>query len=243
MALRALLFDVDGTLADTEDAHRQSFNRAFVELGYDWRWERPLYRELLRVTGGKERLRHFWQTHHPEFAASHDIVGLAAELHKVKTGHYVGMMKSGGIPLRPGIVRLLDEARAAGLLLAIATTTTYDNIAALLTANLGEESIAWFAAIGAGDCVPQKKPAPNIYHWVMDKLGVAASECMAFEDSENGLVSATRAGLDTIVTVNAYTEGQDFGAAIRVLPDLDGVALPEIVSWHGACRGQTIGVA
>lgn len=243
MALRALLFDVDGTLADTEEAHRQAFNQAFAELGFDWRWDRELYRNLLRVTGGKERLRHYWRLHHPDLAAHGDAVERAAEIHRVKTVHYVAMMRSGGaIPLRPGIAPLLNAAREAGLLLAIATTTTYDNIESLLKANLGTEAITWFGAIGAGDCVLQKKPAPDIYFWVMEKLGVAPAECLAFEDSQNGLVSATRAGLATVVSVNAYTEGQDFGSALKVLPDLSDVNLAQLKDWH-AEHGHAVTVA
>ena len=232
MTLRALLFDVDGTLADTEDAHRQAFNRAFAELGFEWRWERALYRDLLCVAGGKERLRHYWRLHQPEFTANNDVLALSADIHRVKTRHYVEMMESGSIPLRPGIARLLVEARNAGLLLGIATTTTLDNIQALLEANLGTESVSWFSAIGAGDCVPHKKPAPDIYHWVMKKLDAGAGECLAFEDSENGLAAATRAGLPTVLTPTAYSEGQDFGAALKVVPDLSEVGLPQLAAWR-----------
>jgi len=219
--LKSLIFDVDGTLSDTErDGHRVAFNQAFKDEGLDWHWDIDIYGELLEVTGGKERIRHFIENYQPAFDIPPDLDSFILNLHKIKTRHFVTLLKSGAIPLRPGVERLLNEARAEGLRLAIATTTTPENITALLTATLGESSIGWFDVIAAGDVVAHKKPAPDIYLYALQHMGLNAADCIAFEDSENGLLSSLGAGLKTIVTTNAYTRQQNFDGAIVVLEQL-----------------------
>lgn len=233
--LRGLIFDVDGTLADTErDGHRPAFNAAFREAGLDWHWDEALYGELLAVTGGKERIAHFVARHRPEFAQRPDYTEQVAALHKAKTRHYTQLAASGAIPLRPGVARLLREARVAGLRLAVATTTTPENVSALLVPALGPEAMAWFEVIGAGDVVPAKKPAPDIYLWVLERLGLPATACLAFEDSENGLRASLGAGLATVVTPCDYTRGQDFSGATAVLDSLEGLAIPDLRAWLSA---------
>jgi beta-phosphoglucomutase-like phosphatase (HAD superfamily) len=225
--LKALLFDVDGTLADTErDGHRPAFNAAFREYGLDWDWDVALYGELLVVTGGKERMKYYVERFRPDYAKPADFEDLVAGLHKAKTRHYTRMLAEGGIPLRPGVKRLLLEARAAGLTLAVATTTTPENVTALLRHSLAEDGPDWFAVIAAGDIVPAKKPAPDIYLWALEQLGLSAEECLAFEDSENGILASRGAGLRTVVTVNDYTLDHDFQGALAVLSDLGGPGAP-----------------
>lgn len=221
MALAALIFDVDGTLADTErDGHRIAFNAAFKEFGVDWDWTPELYGSLLSVTGGKERMKHYVDVYNKTYRRPADFDNLVVALHQAKTRHYTQFLARGTIPLRPGVKRLLSEAKTAGLRLAIATTTTLDNVTALLEHSLGPGSQQWFEVIGAGDVVPAKKPAPDIYLWVLQKLKLAPDQCLAFEDSENGLRASRGAGLATVITTNDYTAAHDFTGALAVLSDL-----------------------
>ncbi|MBY0499938.1 MAG: HAD family hydrolase [Nitrosomonas sp.] len=225
--LQAVLFDVDGTLADTEqDGHRIAFNAAFQQFNLDWNWDIDLYGKLLETTGGKERIRYFMENFAPTELNKNDLTNWIASLHKAKTKYFESLMEAGNIPLRPGVARLIQELRQKKIKFAIATTTTMENVTSLLKSTLGEESIDWFDVIGAGDIVPSKKPAPDIYHWVLNQLDLPAQQCIAIEDSENGLKSARAALLPTLITVSGYTNQQSFDGAVAVLSDLGEPSKP-----------------
>ncbi len=238
MILQAVIFDVDGTLADTErDGHRVAFNAAFRAAGLDWEWDVALYGELLAVTGGKERMRAYVEKYRRDLLARSDLSDMIAGLHKAKTKHYVALIEQGGIPPRPGVVRLVQELRAAGLRLAIATTTTPENVDVLLRTTLAALPPGTFEVIGAGDIVPAKKPAPDIYQWVLDRLGLPASAGLAIEDSRNGVRSARGAGLPVVVTQSTYTVDEDFSGAVAVVSDLGEPGRPFSL-LHGAAHGR-----
>ena len=236
MTLQALIFDVDGTLADTEAAHLAAFNHAFAEEGLDWRWDTALYTELLVISGGKERMLHFWQRTRGDIV---DIGGAGLRdtldrLHALKTAAYEAMVQNGAVELRPGVLRLMSEALAQGLRLAIATTTSPVNIAALLRRAIGPDWRTHFAAIGDASTAPLKKPHPQVYQQMLTALQLPADACLAFEDSSNGLRAATAAGIATVVTPNSFTAHHDFSGALRVVPDLQQVHLAQLRLWHRA---------
>ena len=219
--LQALIFDVDGTMADTErDGHRVAFNQAFKEFGLDWYWNEALYGELLAVTGGKERMAFYLEKFNTDYPVNDGTADLIKKLHAAKTRHYTELLATGAIPLRPGVKRLINEARAAGMRIAIATTTTPANVTALLDHALAADSSSWFEVIAAGDIVAAKKPAADIYQWALQQLNLSADACLAFEDSENGIKSSLGAQLKTIITINEYTRDHDFEGAAIVLDNM-----------------------
>lgn len=224
MTIQAIIFDVDGTLADTEDAHRVAFNQAFAENNLPWNWDVALYDKLLKVTGGKERIRYFVDDFLKDFGKPADYDDFVKRLHVQKTAHYTAMLRDGMIPLRPGIKQLITDAHKAGIKLAIATTTSPENVAGLLEVGLGKDWQKYFSSVGCGDIVPHKKPAPDIYNWVLAELKLAPQDCIALEDSSNGLRSARAAGIRTYVTTNPYTHRQDFAEAEAVFEDLRDLA-------------------
>lgn len=217
--LRALIFDVDGTLADTENCgHRPAFNEAFRTLGLDDYWSRARYRELLKVAGGKERLRHYWRTAGWPEAEDPELVD---RVHRLKTRIYSRLVREGEVTLRPGIETVLAGARTRGLALAIATTTTRANVEALLQARLGRDAMNWFQVIACADDAPSKKPAPDVYRFVLDALGLSGDETIAFEDNANGLRAARGAGIERVViTPTDFSRDEDFSRAWQLLPDL-----------------------
>ena len=218
--LEALIFDVDGTLAETEEVHRAAFNDVFREMGLDWHWDQALYGRLLDVTGGKERIAHFIATAGPALvpkaAPGEGMADAIAAMHRRKTDIYNQMVASGGLELRPGVEAVIRTARGAGVRLAIATTTSLPNVESLLRATLGPEALDLFEVIAAGDMVRKKKPAPDVFLLALERLGLPAERCLALEDSINGLQSARGAGLATVVTKSAYTAHQRFAGSLSV---------------------------
>ena len=220
-SLRAVIFDVDGTLAETELAgHRVAFNQTFAEFGLDWNWTPELYAELLAVTGGKERVALYVQRYSPKLPVQTNVAGWIARLHQRKSEIYSKLVLAGAIPLRPGVARLITELKASGIRLAVATTTTPSSLNSLTLANFGCKMGSLFEVIGAGDSVDNKKPAPDVYQWVLEQLKLPAQACLAIEDSFPGLSAARAAGLPTLITVNGYTANDDFSGALSVISNL-----------------------
>lgn len=235
--LQALIFDVDGTLADTEGAHLAAFNQAFASAGLPWRWDEPLYISLLEVSGGKERMAHYLAQHLKRDPAPASDMRTAITpdfdaLHAIKTTAYTDQMRAGGLALRPGIEAMLTAANQAGLRLAIATTTTESNIDALLRPRLGPDWSRRFEVIEHAGTAPRKKPDPQVYRQTLQRLGLAATECLAFEDSANGLQAALGASIATIITPNPFTAHHNFKGALRILPSLQSTVVADLHRWH-----------
>lgn len=223
--MTALIFDCDGVLADTErDGHRPAFNQTFREFGLPVEWSEEEYGRKLQIAGGKERMASELTT---EFVGANglpeDPEGQAAELakwHRRKTEIYTEMVAAGRLPTRPGIRRIIGEAQDAGWKLAVASTSAEPSVRAILEQAVGPERAARFDVVLAGDVVPKKKPAPDIYVLALQRLGVTAGETLVVEDSRNGLLAAHGAGLRCVMTVNGYTEEEDNSEAILVVTSL-----------------------
>jgi beta-phosphoglucomutase-like phosphatase (HAD superfamily) len=219
--ISSVIFDVDGTLAETEEYHRRAFNEAFDEAGLDWRWDEPLYRKLLKVTGGKERILHYIDILAP--SPRLEAGKLLLELHVRKTEIYTGYVEAGAIPLRAGVGSFIEAAAGRGLSFGIATTTSMPNVATLLESAFGPAWRKLFPVVAAGDMVARKKPAPDVYHLALKMLRRPAADCVAIEDSRNGVLSACAAGIRVIAVRSAYTSDDDLSGASIQLPDCCGL--------------------
>ena len=239
--MTALIFDCDGVLADTErHGHLPAFNQTFEAFSLPVRWSEDDYGVALRIGGGKERLAALLT---PAFVAEAGLpadpdaqLAEVATWHKYKTQLYVNMAQSGALPPRPGIARIVGEARAADWQLAVCSTSAEPSVRAILEAAVGPEVAAEFLVL-AGDVVPTKKPAPDIYLLALERLGIDAREAIVVEDSRNGLLAAVAAGLTTVVTVNGYTQDEDFSEAALVvssLGDPGGIETTVIADRGGA---------
>lgn len=214
----ALIFDVDGTMAETEELHRRAFNECFARFCLDWTWDTDLYARLLRITGGKERIAHFIDEYRrgQETLSAADIV----ELHSMKNRRYAELLADGHCPLRPGVADVIELAKLRGQRLAIATTTSRSNVDALLSPVMGKTWPDVFHAVVAGEDVERKKPAPDAYFKAVESLGLPAQACLAFEDSRNGLLAAQAAGVPVVITRSMYFGDEDFEGAFAVVDDL-----------------------
>lgn len=238
--LQALVFDVDGTLADTERAHLAAFNHAFAEEGIGWHWDEATYTRLLEISGGKERILHYWNLVR---AGTVDVSGTAVReivqrLHDIKTAAYEAIVNSGGVKLRPGVLPLMEDAKRHGLRLAIATTTSPVNVAALLRKAIGSDWRLNFTIIGDASTAPVKKPHPQVYLQMLQAMKLPARACVAFEDSANGLQSAGAAGIRTVITPTHFTAHHDFTGALRVIPGLSGVQVGTLQSWMASAAEE-----
>lgn len=236
MPLRALIFDVDGTLAETEEAHRAAFNQTFKTWGLSWNWSVDDYRILLKTTGGKERMRAHQETLPADARRLTDDE--IAKLHIEKTTAYGAILAAGQLELREGVADLITAARARGLKVAVATTTNTPNVEALCQCCWGKPALEVFDTVAAGDMVKQKKPAPDVFLLALEQLGLPASDCIAFEDSRNGVLSALGADLPVLVTPSAYTDRDDFSDADWVITSLRTPHLPPELTEHSHINPQ-----
>jgi HAD superfamily hydrolase (TIGR01509 family) len=246
--LSALLWDVDGTLAETErDGHRVAFNQAFAERGLPWHWDINRYGRLLRITGGRERLLAAMMEEADAPVLAGEREALAQALHLVKNRCYAQCVDAGAIPLRPAVAALIDEACARGMRQAIVTTTSRANVEALLGRNLGPDWESRFAAVVCGEDVGRKKPDPEAYHHALAALRLPAIETLAIEDSWNGAHAARVAGVPVLVTRSVYFAADPIDAAVAIGPGLhtragwlppptarssERITLDDLLDWH-----------
>jgi len=217
--MRALIFDCDGVLVDTErDGHRVAFNRAFAALDLGVEWDIPLYGELLQVAGGKERMKHYFDSVGWP-AEREDKDDLIRDLHRIKTEAFRGMIVLGELNFRPGVVRLIDEAIAAGVQLAVCSTSNERAVHSIVD-KLGPARRSRFDLILAGDVVSRKKPDPEIYLRALEELDVSATDCFVVEDNRNGLLAAKAAGIRCLITTSSYSCSEDFREADLVVDEL-----------------------
>jgi HAD superfamily hydrolase (TIGR01509 family) len=220
MKLKGIIFDVDGTIADTEEIHRQAFNQTFEEFNINWYWSVEKYREILFISGGKERFKKFLNEDKELKSRienpNHFILGL----HKRKSELYRAILEHDNIELRPGVIRLINEARDKKLKLGVATSSSMANLTTLFHKTLNIDPSDLFNSIVTSDTVQDKKPSPAVYQCVLAGLGLDAENCIAIEDTQNGNLAALAAGMKTIITTHAYTIDNDFRGASIVANNL-----------------------
>jgi HAD superfamily hydrolase (TIGR01509 family) len=245
MTLRALLFDLDGTLADTERlGHRPAYNRAFKKLGLSFRWGPKLYRKLLKQPGGQERLLHYLKRYQPELgdhqtAAEADPHAWTRSVHDLKSRYFRRLVRRGRVPLRPGVARLMREAAAAGVRLGIVTSASRATLKPILRHSLGAELVKDIAVLVCGEDVARKKPAPDLYQLALARLELRGPQCLAIEDSAMGLAAATAAGIPTLITTNDNTAHEAFDDACLVLDTLGEPGTPAVV-LRGALDAECV---
>lgn len=226
MKIQALLFDVDGTLVDTEELHRRAFNQAFRELDLGWDWDLDLYAELLRVSGGADRIAHYIDRLDLPAGEKTRLRRLVPSVHRTKTRIYGELLADSRAPLRPGVARLVEAAQRAGIKVGLAATSASANVQSLVATAFDAGARKAISAIVCADQVARKKPAPDLYELLLATLRVQAAACIAFEDSANGLAAAKAAGLYTVVTPSRWTAAQDFAGADLLLPTLGDPQAP-----------------
>lgn len=218
--LNAIIFDVDGTLANTEEIHRQSFNEAFMEFGLNHVWSPAEYTNLLSISGGKERITAWLQSQDLGIGGDINLLDLALRIHERKSAIYREHLRRGRLSPRPGVVRLINEARECGIRLGIATSTSLANVEKLLGCILDQNARSSFDAIVTSDIIAEKKPSPSVYQCALAKLGLSPRDCIAIEDTTNGNRAAIACGIATVITIHEFTIDNDFTGANLVVDQL-----------------------
>ncbi len=240
--LKAIIFDVDGTLANTEETHRQSFNTAFTEFGLKYQWSESEYASLLSISGGKERILAYLKSRNYEVQGDLNLRDFVQKIHQRKSEIYRHKLTAGHITLRPGVLRLIREAAERGIKLGIATATSRANVETLLQNNLGADAMSRFDTVITSDIVKDKKPSPVVYQCALAGLGLTSAECIAIEDTANGNRAACAAGLKTIITTHAFTVDNDFSGASLVLDQLGEPHAPFRVIAGNANRSTYVNI-
>lgn len=230
--LKAVIFGAIGTIAETSDLQRQSFNAAFAEAGLDWHWSAAVYQDLLRINGGQNRLR-MWRDTDPARGNVSDAA--IAQLHSAKTHHYAHLVAAGGLHPRPGVAALMAECIAANVKLAWCTSTSIDNVASIQKALAGQLPFERFDTVVTIDKISRAKPAPDAYVYALAHLGIQASEAVAIEDSPVSMAAAKAAGIFCIATPGAAMQNQDFSGADYQVADLTSLDLSGI---HGLLKAR-----
>ena len=220
MKLNAILFDVGGTIAESEEIHRVSFNEAFKEFGLNWYWDEAIYRELVFIGGGKERIKHYITRAWPEMLKQKNLTKYIESVHRIKGQIYEELLNNTQYKTRPGIIRLLKELKNEKIRLAIVSDTTEENLINLFKKGLGINPIEWFEILAHGGCTIQKKPSPDIYLWTLERLKLPPESCLAIEDAPRGVDSAIDAGLKVLVTPSIYTLEEKFEKSSLLLSHL-----------------------
>ena len=224
--LKAIIFDVDGTLANTEETHRQSFNKAFEEFNLNFNWSESDYAGLLSISGGRERLYCFLKNNRDNIRGDINLRDYTRKMHQRKSEIYREKLVAGHIGLRTGVLRLITEARQRGIKLAIATSSSMVNVETLLKNNLGEDALSDFEVIVTSDVVQDKKPSPAAYQFALAELGLEPEHCIAIEDTTNGNRAALAAGVKTVITTHEFTVDNDFEGASLIVDQLGEPDIP-----------------
>ncbi len=245
--LRAILWDVDGTLAETEhDGHLTAFNQAFAALQVPWRWGDARYGELLAVAGGQERLLHDMQSQPHAPAGRQERRALAERIHGLKNTLYASIVARGGVPLRDGVRELLQDCAHAAVRLGVVTTTSRSNVDALLSTHLGPDWESGFATVICAEEAPKKKPNPQAYLLALEVLQLQPAEAVAMEDAPAGVAAAQAAGVPVIVTRSHYFDSGPVTGVLAAGPSLGRIEgwspaadpraaridLAQIIQWH-----------
>lgn len=217
MELKAVFFDLDGVIADSEDLHRRAFNAAFKEFGLAWHWDFAIYKELLSIAGGQERIRHYMGRAEPSLLKRPDCTNFIKAMHKGKNQTYNELIGREKTLLRPGVAELIESLQAEQIKCVVATSTSAENVHAALLKGFGKGYEKVFATIADGDRVEEKKPSPDLYVWALGEIGLPPNACLAIEDAPRGIEGATAADIKAVAVVSRYTVGEEFPKAAAVV--------------------------